>query len=291
METRKRNTVAVGLLTVAAAVIFVWGMYWLLGTPLLRGGTDVVVLLEDGGGLRRGDRVQLQGVDVGSVQNVTLRAPRATGVAVQLRMREGLNLPADTRASIRSDVFGAHSVELHPGSAMVRLATGDTIAGLTAPGLPQLAASLGERVQSVLVSADTLLTGQAMADLGATASVLPASAVEMRNAFIELRLAAAALRRTAENVEGAQAGDALSTALSEVEASARSLGDAAGAMERSLDAFANVTTKIDQGQGTLGRLVNDPTLYDNMSEALREVTALAADIRERPRRYFEVRIF
>lgn len=290
MDTRKqRNTVAIGLLTLTAAVLFVWGMYWLLGTPLLRGGTDVTIVLEDGGGLRRGDRVQLQGVDVGSVQNVSLRPPR--GVVVQLRLREGLNLPADTRAAIRSDVFGAHSVELVPGTATTRLASGDTIPGMSAPGLPDLAASLGERVQSVLLSADTILTGQAMADLGATASVLPASAVEMRNAFIELRLAAAALRRSAENVEGANTGDAFVSALGEVEASARSLGNAAGAMERSLGAFANVTEKIDQGQGTLGRLVNDPTLYDNISEALREMTALAADIRERPRRYFEVRIF
>jgi phospholipid/cholesterol/gamma-HCH transport system substrate-binding protein len=289
MDTRKkRNAVAVGLLTLVAAVVFVWGMYWLLGTPILQGGMDIVVRLDDGGGLRRGDRVQLQGVDVGSVQNITLVRP---GVIAQLRLRDDLLLAADTRAAVKGDVFGAHTIELYPGSALVRLTDGDTIAGVAAPGLPQIAAALGARAQSVLLGADTLLTGQAMADLQATASVLPSSAVELRDAFVELRLAAAALRRSAEGVESVGAGDAVVRALAEVEASARSLGNAAGAMERSLGSFASVTEKIDQGQGTLGRLVNDPTLYVNISEAIREVTALAADIRERPRRYFEVRIF
>jgi phospholipid/cholesterol/gamma-HCH transport system substrate-binding protein len=289
MDNRKqRNAIAVGLLALVASAVFVWGMYWLLGTPLLRGGMDVVVQLDDGGGLSPGNPVRLQGVSVGSVQSVQLAAP---GVTVRLRLRDGLSLPADTRAAITSDVFGAHSVDLFPGAAFVRLENGDTIAGLTAPGLPDIAAALGQRAQSVLIGADTLLTGQAMADLSATAAVLPASAVELRNAFVELRLAAAALRRTAEGAEGIRAGEALVSALGEVEASARTLGNAAGAMERSLGSFANVTEKIDQGQGTLGRLVNDPSLYDNITEALREVTALAADIRERPRRYFELRIF
>jgi phospholipid/cholesterol/gamma-HCH transport system substrate-binding protein len=292
MDNRKRrNIIAIGMLALVAGIIFVWGMYWLLGTPLLRSGMDVIVVLQDGGGVSPGNPVRLQGVHVGSVQAVELAPP---GVRVRLRLREDLSLPQDTRAAITSDVFGAHAVELFPGSAFVRLANRDTIRGGTAPGLGELTttlATLGPRMQSLLIGADTVLAGLPVADLQATASVLPASAVELRNAFVELRLAAAALRRTAEGVEGTNAADALVGALGEVEASARSLGNAAGAMERSLGSFASVTEKIDQGNGTLGRLVNDPTLYNNISEALREVTALAADIRERPRRYFEVRIF
>jgi phospholipid/cholesterol/gamma-HCH transport system substrate-binding protein len=62
-------------------------------------------------------------------------------------------------------------------------------------------------------------------------------------------------------------------------------------MERSLGSFASVLDKIDQGRGTLGRLVNDPSLYVELNQTLREMSQLAADIRERPSRYINLRIF
>jgi phospholipid/cholesterol/gamma-HCH transport system substrate-binding protein len=289
MDKRKnRNIAALGALLIISSVIFVWGMYYLLGTPVLRGGMDVVVTLDDGAGLRRGDRVQLQGVDVGSVTSITLEPP---GVYVVLRLRDGLILPADTRAAISGDVFGAHTIQLVPGTAFVRLENRDTIAGVTALALPQIAAGLAERAGALMGRADTLLSVQTATDLQATAAVLPASARELLAAFSELRLAAASMRRSAEGVEGVRAGDALVSALNEFETSARALTTAVGSMERSLGAFANVAEKLDNGQGTLGQLINDPTLYNNFNDALREVSMLAGDIRERPRRYLEFRLF
>jgi phospholipid/cholesterol/gamma-HCH transport system substrate-binding protein len=296
MDKRKnRNLAALGALVIVASGIFVWGMYYLLGTPMLRGGMNVVVTLEDGAGLRRGDRVQLQGVDVGSVRSVTLAPPR---VYVNLRLRDGLILPEDTRAAVSGDVFGAHTIQLVPGSAFVRLEHGDTIAGMAARGLTDIAAGIADRAQVLLGRADTMLSVQAAADLQATAAVLPAGARELLAAFSELRLAAASMRRSAEGVEGVRAGDALVSALNEFETSARALTSAVGSMDRSLGAFASVAEKIDQGQGTLGQLVNDPSLYNNFNDALREVgimagevSMLAGDIRERPRRYIEFRIF
>lgn len=289
MDKRKnRNIAALGALVIAASVIFVWGMYYLLGTPVLRGGMDIVVTLDDGAGIRRGDGVQLQGVHVGSVVNIALEPP---GVFVRLRLRDGLILPEDTRAAISGDVFGAHTIQLVPGSAFIRLENGDTIAGMAAPALPQIAAGLAERAGALMGRADTILSVQTATDLQATAAVLPASARELLAAFSELRLAAASMRRSAEGVEGVRAGDALVSALNEFENSARALTSAVGSMEQSLGSFASVAEKIDQGQGTLGQLVNDPTLYNNFNDALREVSMLAGDIRERPRRYLEFRLF
>jgi phospholipid/cholesterol/gamma-HCH transport system substrate-binding protein len=289
MDKRKRNLIAVGTLTIVATVLFVWGLYWMLGTPVLRGGMDVTVTLTDGGGLKRSDPVQVQGVQVGTVTRVQLN-PRG-GVLVDLRLNDNLALPTDTRAVVRGDVFGAHIVQLIPGDALVSLSPNDTIHGGASPELSQIATDLSARVESVLTSADRLLSPEAVRDVHATASVLPASAHELRAAFAELRLASAALRRTAENVEGAEAGTALRGAISEVEQSARALTLASGQMETSLASFASVMDKIDAGSGTLGRLVNDETAYDELSNTLREMRALATDIRERPGRYINVRIF
>src|SRR5574339_1153298 len=105
MDKTKRNVAALGALTILAVALFVFGLYYLLGSPLLKGGMNVVVLLESGGGLKRGDRVTLQGVNVGSVRSVELNGPQ--GVTATLRLDDDLPLPADTRASGMGDVFGA----------------------------------------------------------------------------------------------------------------------------------------------------------------------------------------
>lgn len=287
---RKRNLATLGLLTVVAAVIFVAGLFWMLGTPLLRGGMDVTVVLDNGGGLKRSDRVHLQGVAIGTVRSVRLN-PAGSGVLAELRLDDGLALPADTRATVSGDVFGAHTVDLIPGSSMVRLAPGDTVRGQAVPELARMATDLSARVESVLSSADALLSAEAVRDVHATAAVLPAGAAQMTAVFEELRYASAALRRTAERVEGADTGDRLNSAIGEFEQTARALTSAAGRMEESLGAFASVLGKIDSGNGTLGRLVNDTSMYAELNHTLREMRALATDMRERPSRYINVRVF
>ncbi|MGH7506015.1 MAG: MlaD family protein [Longimicrobiales bacterium] len=296
MDKRKRNITALGLLTLVAAVVFFWGMYYLLGNPVLTGGMDVVVAVEDGAGVKRGDRVQLQGVEVGSVREVEL-VP-GNGVMLELRLRDGLELPADTRAAVTGDVFGAHQVDLVPGTALVRLEVGDTIRGVATPPLPELAAGLSVQAGEVLAAADELLSPEAVRNVHATAEVLPESARELRAAFAELRLASAALRRTAEDVEAAETGESMARAASAFEQTALALTEAAngvqrslGTMERSLGSLASVMAKIDDGQGTLGRLVNDSSLYMEFNQTLREIGALTNDIRERPGRYINLRIF
>lgn len=289
MEKRKRNLTALGLLVVVAGVLFVWGSFFLMNNPIWRGGTDVVLALADGAGLKRGDRVHLNGVQVGTVREVQLRGRQE--VAVKVRLNEGLILPADTRATLRSDVFGSNTVVLLPGNALVQLEKGDTIQGLAARSLPEIMTELSGQARDVLASADSLLSPRAVADVHATASVLPASAEQLRSAFTELHLAARALRRSSEGVEGAEAGPALTRALTELEGSARAFTSAARAMEQSLGSLASVMVKIDEGEGTLGRLVNDSTLYQELSSTLREVRALATDVRERPKRYMSISVF
>jgi phospholipid/cholesterol/gamma-HCH transport system substrate-binding protein len=291
MDNRKqRNLATLGLLMIVATVMFVFGLYWLLGTPLLRGGMDVTVILDNGAGLKRSDGVQLQGVAVGMVRSVRLNSA-GPGVIVELRLNDQLALPADSRATVRGDVFGAHTVDLIPGSSLVRLAAGDTVRGVAVPELTQVATDLSARVEAVLTSADALLAPSAVRDVHATVAVMPAGAEQLRVAFAELALASAALRRTAERVETADTGERLNHAIGEFEQTARALTAAAGRMEQSLGTFASVLDKIDNGSGTLGRMVNDTTMYAELNHTLREMRALAADVRERPSRYINLRIF
>lgn len=296
MEFRGKKLTALGLLVTIAALLFVWGMFYLLGNPIFAGGFDVIVAMEHGSGLKRGDRVQVNGVTVGSVRTVMLKPNRE--VLATVRLDSGTELAADTRAIVRGDVFGAHTVELIPGDAMVTLQRGDTIRGVAARELTDVLADLGGQAASVLGSADKFLSDEAAADLHSTVAVLPESARELQQAMVNLRETSAALRRTIESVEESGTAESMNRVLNELESGARAFTGAAESLDRSLQAveesFAALTSilqKIDDGNGTLGRLVNDTSLYKEVEDAIREVRQLTADIRAQPQRYINLRIF
>jgi phospholipid/cholesterol/gamma-HCH transport system substrate-binding protein len=297
MEKKKqRNLIALGGLTVLATIIFFWLFFYLLGSPVLQGGMDIVLLLDNGGGLKRSDRVQVQGVQVGRVQNVALSP--SGNVIVDVRLQENVELPSDTRALVSGDVFGAGAVDLVPGQSLVMLEKGDTIRGTSQGKIGDIAAGLSARVGAVLASADSLLSPAAVANIHATAAMLPASAQELRAALVEARAASAALRRMAQNLEAADAGPGVKRAIAEVESTARALNAATARidqslvrLDQSLVSMQSVFGKIDSGNGTLGRLVNDSSVYVEMNHTLREIRALATDIRERPSRYINLKIF
>jgi phospholipid/cholesterol/gamma-HCH transport system substrate-binding protein len=289
MEYQVRNLTALGLLVLVAGGVFVWGFFFLLGDPIGVGGDEVVMMMEDGAGLTRGNPVQLNGVQIGMVRNVRLDPPR--GVSVRLKVDDDIRLPADTRAVVRTDVFGTHSVQLVPGSALVALEGGDTIQGMTQEPLMSLATELGSQARGIMASADSLLSPKAVGDLKATAAELPSAAQQLRSAFAELSLAAASLRRTAEELERSEAGAATGETLAEVRESARAARATLVVMESSMESLASVLGKVDRGEGTLGRLVNDTSLYAEMGATLREVRSLTADVRENPRKYVTVRVF
>ncbi len=289
MEYRYRNVTALGLLVLVAGALFVWGFSFMMGRPILTPATEVVMTLDNGGGLNRGDPVQLNGVQVGTVQDVRLLP--GGSVTVGLRLNDNVRLPADTRAVVRSDMFGKHLVSLVPGQALVKLEKGDTIRGNTAQALTEMASDLGGQARTLLTRADSLLSPATVRDMRETASVMPDIAVQLRQTLTEFRLAAASLRKTSQEVESAKTGAALASALHEVEGSARSFNEAAVTLNRSLGSLASVLEKVDRGEGTLGLLVNDTTLYGRLNSTLEEMRALAADVRQNPKKYVSIRIF
>lgn len=291
MEYHVRNLTALGLLVLIAGALFVWGFFFLMGDPILVGGDQVTVVMEDGAGLSRGNPVQLNGVQVGTVRRVDLKPPPDRGVTLQVKIDSDIRLPADTRAVARADVFGTKSLELVPGEALVALEGGDTIQGMTQQALTALAAELGGQARGLLASADSLLSPGTVTDLQATAHVLPEVAQQLRSAFSELTLAASSLRRTAEEMERARTGSAAGETLAEVRGSARAATATLETMEVSMASLASVMDKIDRGEGTLGLLVNDTTLYGELSSTLREVRQLTADVRANPKKYVTISVF
>ncbi len=289
MRRRPGSEVATGLLVLVAALACLWGYFWLTAQPLGGRGYPLTVQLADAGGLQRGDRVRLAGVQVGSVRRVSLAGGR---VYADLVVDRELDLPRDSRAALReSGAFGGRYLELVPGRLDARLGAGDTVASFVPPGLRETLASVGERASVVLERAADALSPATVGELTRGARSLNRSLEQLAGLSAALRAAADGMRRRVEDGR-------LDTTAAGLARTSERLAEASADLRRAAGALASVLDKVDRGEGSLGRAVNDPTLYEallaataQVDQAARDASSLVRDLRANPGRFVKVSLF
>jgi phospholipid/cholesterol/gamma-HCH transport system substrate-binding protein len=289
MRRRKGSELATGALVLVAAGVAVWGYFWLTAQPLGRGGYPLVVQLADAGGLERGDRVRLAGVEVGTVRGVSLRDG---AVLAQITVDPELGLPRDSRASLEaSGAFGGRYLALQLGRAAATLRRGDTLAALNTPTLAETFATVGTHASEAFARASDLLSPDHVTGLERGAKSLAHSVDELTALTVALRATATGVRRRVDDKR-------LDSTATDLARTARTLTGTSAELRAASGSLRSILGKIDQGHGSLGQAVNDPTLYQalltaatHVDEAAVGARALVGDLHARPERYIRVSLF
>lgn len=289
MRRRKGSELATGALVLMAAAVATWGYFWLTAQPLGREGYRLMVQLADAGGLERGDRVRLAGVEVGAVRRVGLHGG---AVLVEIKVDRDLSLPLDSRASLEaSGAFGGRYVALQPGKAAATLQRGDTLAALNTPTLAETFATVGNHASEAFARASDLLSPDHVDGLERGAKSLSRSVDELTSLTVALRATAAGVRRRLDDAR-------LDSTATDLARTARSLTGTSAEVRAASVSLKSILSKIDLGHGSLGRAVNDPTLYQallaaatHVDEAAVGARALVRDLHARPERYIRVSLF
>ena len=282
------------MLVIVSSMVLLWGFFWLTGQPLGEHGYMVHVVLPDASGLDRGDRVMLAGVDVGSVRRVDLVT--ADRVVVALSVRQDLDLPIDSRVLIQSvGVFGDVNVVIQPGVSPQRAIDGDTLQHGVTTGLMDLAGQLGDQANELLEQLQQLLADSTIDQLHAGVAAFPGTMRGLeqliRDNSDDLAAMSRSLRQTAETLQATLAGAEVEQAVADIEELAAKLSETADALQKSAESVSSVVEKIDNGEGTLGLLVNDPGLYEDLRSATQSLNSLTQDIMQNPGRYLKLSIF
>ncbi len=297
------NELKVGLAVVAAGVIFFFGVRYFSDLPLLGGSYSLRTQFDDAGGLVAGNAVRLSGVKIGSVEAVRLD-PETKAVDVRFRVDEGVTIPQGSEAEIAGlGAFGGVRLVVIPGPpGGPPVEPESTLPGRSAP---DVIGRLSAEAPQLIGRADTVLAG-AGAAISDADRLLSDPDSDLRQTLRALRNAARTLERTLgreeeqlglilENAETATAGLSAFTAegnLDSLGATVERLNRTLARAESSLDGLeaaterlAAITAKIDQGEGTLGRLVNDDGLYLQLDSAAASLNRLLLDVEENPDRY------
>lgn len=231
---------------------------------------DVSLTVPSAEGLWVGTSVRIAGVDVGSVDAVRVQGDHAE---LELKIREAYPIPVDTKAALRaSGILGDRFVALDLGSADELVKDGGRIElGEEPPSIDEIT----RRVEDISgdVRAITAVLRQVVEDernvdhVEATLANVDAITAELKTLTSqnreEVTAIVAAIARITQRLD-TFSGDATADVDEELEA----LKVATSKLDATLGNLQSVTGKIDQGQGTLGALVNDRETIDALNDTI-----------------------
>jgi phospholipid/cholesterol/gamma-HCH transport system substrate-binding protein len=287
----------VGFFVLLGLVSFVIVLFWMTDPATLRGRYMLVTTVDHAGGVRAGDPVQMQGVNIGRVNGFRMIGPGRVDITLEI---EGeWRVPRGSRVVMgEAGLFGGRTLEIVRGESSDFYAEGDTLAGQGASGSGLLGSvdELTAQAGSVLSAIDSLLTPETIGNVQGSARELEGLLTELSAVIGEQRTTIArlteSLARSAEGLEqAAAAGPDVARAVARADSTMAILAAASTNVDAATTSLRSLLERMDTGEGTLGRLATDDALYVNLNAAAESMAALLQDLQANPRRYINLSIF
>jgi phospholipid/cholesterol/gamma-HCH transport system substrate-binding protein len=295
MDLHYKQEVTVGLLVVFALVVIVGGLAFLSGKSLFGNRTMAFgVRLGNVSGLVEGDPVHISGVRVGRVAGIQLRG--VEDVVVQLEIARSVRPRVDARVFVRPlDAFGAMFVDYFPGQGDEFLTEGQVLSGRRDLPLTELAGAMADQANSVLTGAGAVLSQRTADQIQATLVAAQRALTVMADAGGPIgRDATAAITSLAaatHRLDSLLASPDLARAVAQLDEVTENLNEMVVGLGDATRGLAAVMAKIESDSGSLGRMVNDTTMYAEVVRLASSLRLLLDDMRERPQRYFNLSVF
>lgn len=295
--------VKTALLAITAVVLVIFGYSFLKGQNLLSSSRTFYAVYNDVEGLTPSSAVTINGLRVGSVQEIGFLNTSGE-LVVTFSVDNEFPFSENSVAQIYGGGFiGGKSLAILPEYEPGNLAeSGDTLPSQIEEGLLELVnerlTPLQEKIEDAIVSADSLITSfnqvmnpetrhnikQTFDDISMTASSLKGSAQSINGILDEN---SGKLERTFTNLDEMSTNlNNFSDTLNQVD-----IGAIVTDLEDVVATFETVAYKINNGDGTVAKLINDPSVYNNLEQATRQLDQLIQDVKLNPKRYVHFSIF
>jgi phospholipid/cholesterol/gamma-HCH transport system substrate-binding protein len=295
----RKTEIQVGLTVIVALGILLVGVTWLKEFQLNRDVRVWHVRFPQTGGLGKSDEVQVNGIRKGAVLDMKLVGDI---VIVDLALQRDVVLTHDSRVAIRNvGLMGEKVIAVDLKATGDAYADRDTIDGVYELGLGEVMATLGETISSITELAVNLrgLTETLDKDqnLSATLRNFRQTSEELRRTVSENRTA---LKSTLDNFSAAaKTAKGLTTdreaelrrTLDQFSRAAENMSALSTRLDSLRATIQTVTGRVERGEGTLGKLVNDDKLYNDVNSSVQSLKALIEDIKKNPKKYLKLEIF
>lgn len=290
------------ILVIVSIILFIWGYNFLKGKNLFDTSTKLYVIFESVEGLEPSSTITIKGVTVGKVNSYSFLDNKK--IVVELSITSDYPISKSSIAELQgSSPLGGKKIVIIPNDADQNLAiSGDYLKSSSKLGLTDALAQqlepLQNKIQKLLDNADVLFTNVNDVLDVQTKQNLKSSISELNKTLAEFSVASKSingliadnkskLNTTITNFDKTSANFAkMSDSLANA-----NLGQTVKYFEKTLINVNKLLADMEQGKGTMGKLMKDENLYTNFSKASSELELLLQDLRLNPTRYVNVSLF
>lgn len=292
-----------GIIVIGGILLFILGFSYLKSTPLFDNSKTFYAVYQHVGGLQPGTQVTINGFNVGKVNDI--RFKNSTGnLVVTFSVDNSFEFSKNSKAELYdTGIIGGKGIQIQLALDNAALAkSGDTLKSEIKPGLTDLVqqrlAPLQLKVEGAVTNADSLLANfneildtKTKKDLQQTISGLNDLVKSFQNSADAVN---GLLQSNKDELNNSIANvNTITTNFSKLSDSISSVGlvNTMKSLESTIANLDLLLTKIEKGEGTLGKMMHNDALYDNLSNASRELDLLLQDFRLNPKRYVNVSVF
>lgn len=297
------NETKVGILTIVALTLLIVGFNFLKGKNVFSREKHLYAVFSDLGSLRKSNEVKMKGLPVGTVYEYTEIDKNLSGIIVTITLKRDVNIPKDSKATIESELLGTTYLNISQGSSVEFLKDGDTlVTDRTTSLLSDVKAQINPtltRVRDVLDSLKRALGGlnnifekDTKGNIQDIIRNLKVTTVSL-NKLLDAE--SGALAATLENANSISTNlkknnDSITATISSIKRAADKFSNlevqpTVDSLKSSIIALKNLITKFNTDDGTLGLLLKDRGLYDQLNKLALGLEILVDDLRVNPKRY------
>jgi len=301
------NETKVGALTAIAITVLILGFNFLKGKSV--SGKEVYAVFPNVEKLVASNPVFINGLQVGKVTNLQEKDKNLSGIVVTITLTKDLNIPRNSVATLSSELLGSTGVNIFLGNGTDYLKEGDTIRTERSLGLTdKLQNSINPAIDNVnktLLSLDeviqklnTILDPNTRNNLQGIITNLAVSSHSLQQM---LNTETGLLAKSIGNLHTitsnfAKNGPKIDSTFSNLQTatdklSKAKIAEAVESMNRTMSRLEAGIAKIDSKEGTVGMLLNDRQLYEEVRRTNRSLTILLDDLRVNPKRYINISLF
>ncbi len=297
------NELKVALTILAAIVLGFIGYRVMSDLPLFRQSQIIHSTFDRTDGLSPGNYIYINGVRVGSVKKMELTEDDS--VAVTFSFELGLDIPENSVAYLQSSgLLDEKAIVVKRGDSPEMLEYGDTMRGEYRAGMMESLKDEGqelsddvsesfEKLNSFLAQLNSVLDDDAKGKIDSVVYNLNSTSENIATIFDNKRTDIESSIRHAErflaNVDTMSTDNKakVDSVLIGLDKSLKELEILSKDLNKTNDELHDILTKINAGEGSLGKMVNDPALYNNLESMTKEMDSLIKNINENPRKYLK----
>lgn len=285
--------VKIGLTGIAAIAVLVYGINFLKGINMFKSSSSYYFEFENIGGLATSSPVYADGFGIGIVRDIKYDFEHPGHVMVEVELDRHMRLPQGTTAELETEMLGTVKVNLRlPRQAKAYCLPGDTLQGKVNAGIMGAAAGLVPKVEAMLPKLDSILgsLNSLLADPALSGTLHHAEQITA-NLEVTTRQLNGLLGKDLPAITGNL--NVLTSNFVEISENLKGIDYAATVkkVNATLDNVTQFTEKLNSRDNTIGLLLNDPSVYDNLNETTANAANLLKDLKENPKRYVHFSIW